>query len=65
MRGAVAKKIRQLYNREYRHRVLEEQGFLARALKPKPRRMPAFLWRWLAGFFFSELPMRAHKRFSA
>jgi len=63
MRGTVSKKIRQLYRREYRDRVLEEQGFLQRVLKPPPYWLPFFLWRWLGRIYFTELPSLKNWKF--
>ena len=57
MRGTVAKKIRQLYRRQYRAQLEGEVLYLNKILKSKPGRMPTWLWRWLGRIFFKE-PLR-------
>ena len=56
MRGTVAKKIRQLYRRDYRARIDAEQGFLRQVLKPKPRWMPRWFWILGSKIYFNDYP---------
>lgn len=56
MRGTVAKKIRQLYRRQYQAQLEGEILYLNGILKPKPRCLPLWLWEWWSRLFFKELP---------
>jgi len=50
MNGKLARQIR----REAKKRISEEILFLNRALKPKPKRFPVFLWKLFARLYFKE-----------
>ena len=62
MRGAAAKKIRQLYNRQHRTKIEAEVVFLNKILRPKPGWLPMRLWRGLGGIFFKEMPLGTYAR---
>lgn len=56
MRGKLAKKIRQLYRRDHRTRIALEQGFLSKALRPRSKWLPRWLWILGSRLYFTELP---------
>ena len=60
MRGSAAKKLRQLYNRQYREKLEGEFVFLHKILRPKPGWLPMKLWRGIGGIFFREMPLKAY-----
>ncbi len=51
------KKIRKLYNKDFKHRMDEAIGDIYKQLgqlvKPAPRGFPKWLWRRLAGIFLN------------
>jgi len=54
MNGNRAKKLRQYYRKDIRKKYKDEVYFVKRVIKPKPNKMPFWLWKSLAKIFLTD-----------
>lgn len=62
MNGKQSKKIRQLYMRDVRKMVEAELRVLNKIVRPRPKRMPTWLWLLLMRVFFHESYIKKQKQ---